>query len=238
MTVLSLSTALDYLTTGRFIIPTLTFIQRNIFLNLSSFYGATTPLYHITQSLPIMLFPIWYWWIKGFASCLLPSRALPSQLIHLDRPYSMKILSRGLAFAITILSFSPHSEWRFLHPFLPPLLLFALPPIFSSHVANVFGCYRFKDSIRQYTRFTKTAFYICLLAPVVPYLYLNIVHGRGQVAVMEQLGRAPDGVITGLVALMPCHSTPWMSHLHKDINAWFLTCEPPLEWVSLWIKLT
>lgn len=30
--------------------------------------------------------------------------------------------------------------------------------------------------------------------------------------------------------LMPCHSTPWRSHLvYPTLNAWALTCEPPLE---------
>ena len=30
--------------------------------------------------------------------------------------------------------------------------------------------------------------------------------------------------------LMPCHSTPWRSHLvYPHINAWALTCEPPLH---------
>jgi hypothetical protein len=29
---------------------------------------------------------------------------------------------------------------------------------------------------------------------------------------------------------MPCHSTPWRSHLvHPEINAWALTCEPPID---------
>ncbi|OBT55462.1 hypothetical protein VE04_05475 [Pseudogymnoascus sp. 24MN13] len=29
---------------------------------------------------------------------------------------------------------------------------------------------------------------------------------------------------------MPCHSTPWRSHLvHPTLNAWALTCEPPLD---------
>lgn len=30
--------------------------------------------------------------------------------------------------------------------------------------------------------------------------------------------------------VMPCHSTPWRSHLiHPGIKAWALTCEPPLS---------
>ncbi|KAI9671768.1 MAG: glycosylphosphatidylinositol anchor biosynthesis [Alyxoria varia] len=38
--------------------------------------------------------------------------------------------------------------------------------------------------------------------------------------------------ITPLTAafLMPCHSTPWRSHLiNRDVRAWALTCEPPLD---------
>ena len=68
-----------------------------------------------------------------------------------------------------------------------------------------------------------------LYAPILPYLYLNTLHGRAQVAVMDVLRRGEMGEVTNLVALMPCHSTPWMSALHRDVDGWFLTCAPPLE---------
>jgi phosphatidylinositol glycan class B len=218
--------------TGRVIIPTLTFVHRNIVENVSSFYGDTNPIYHLTQSLPLMLFPIWYWWGKGFVSCLLPSTNLPVNLATLDRPDGLCILARAITFSITVLSLSPHSEWRFIHPFLPALLLFALAPIFDNYRAAISGCSQFTTSIRQYVRFGKLPFYLCLFAPILPYLYLNVFHGRAQVLVMDTLREWPGGVVSGVIALMPCHSTPWMSHLHKDIPAWFLTCEPPLKYVS------
>jgi phosphatidylinositol glycan class B len=67
-----------------------------------------------------------------------------------------------------------------------------------------------------------------MLAPILPYLYLNALHGAAQVEVMDVLRRGDFGNVVGLAALMPCHSTPWYSALHRDVPAWFLTCEPPL----------
>ncbi|OXC60125.1 hypothetical protein AYX13_07106 [Cryptococcus neoformans] len=52
--------------TGRLYVPLLTFIYQNVIANISSFYGSTNYLYHLVQSLPIMLFPLWIWWAKGF----------------------------------------------------------------------------------------------------------------------------------------------------------------------------
>ncbi len=228
---LGTSTLFDYTITGQLSLPPATFIYHNVLRNISRFYGATNYAYHLTQSLPIMLFPIWWWWGQGIVSCLLPSSILPKRLFRLDRPEALCSLARAITFAIAILSLSPHSEWRFLHPLLPPLLLFALPPMFRLYGPIPPGRYHFAQIVRQYTRLPKLPFYLCLFAPIVPYLYLNGFHGRAQVQVMDVLRRGEIGNVSGLVALMPCHSTPWMSSLHRDIDAWFLTCEPPLRYV-------
>jgi phosphatidylinositol glycan class B len=221
------STGLDYAITGRLYFPILTFAHQNLFSGLSAHYGATTPLYHLTQSLPIMLFPSWYWFSQGFVASLLPPRLVTQSLATLDRPACLRTLSRAVTFAIAVLSLSPHSEWRFLHPFLPALLIFALPPLFRSYTV-IQGVGGLSTVFRQYIRISRRPFYLLLLAPFVPYLYLNICHGRAQVEVINALRRGDIGEVDSLVALMPCHSTPWMSHLHRDIPAWFLTCEPPI----------
>lgn len=232
--VVGASTSLDYLITGRLSFPILTFIHYNLLTGLSASFGATTPLYHLTQSLPIMLFPIWFWFIQGFLSALLPAPLLPHRLASLDRPATLRTLARALAFSITALSFSPHSEWRFLHPFLPPLLLFALPPLFRGYTPTIMGLFRLPEAMRQYTRINKRPFLLILLAPLIPFIYLNAFHGRAQVEVINVLrrGQEPVGEVKGMAVLMPCHSTPWMSHLHRDIPAWFLTCEPPIGYVN------
>jgi phosphatidylinositol glycan class B len=226
---LALAVVVDYLFTRRVLLPALTFFHANILRNLSSFYGPTDITYHLVQSLPIMLFPVWWWFGEGFFACLLPSMILPARLAKLNRPESMKLLARGLAFTIFVLSFAPHSEWRFLHPLLPALLIFTLSPISKRFVPTIFGCYRLSTAIRQYTRFGKGIFYLCLIVPVLPWIYLNAFHGRSQVEVMNVLRRGDVGVVSGLIVLAPCHSMPWSSHLHMDIPGWFLTCEPPLQ---------
>jgi GPI mannosyltransferase 3 len=53
---------------------------------------------------------------------------------------------------------------------------------------------------------------------------LKTVHGSGN------LNDAWHKSQTTVGFLMPCHSTPWRSHLvYKDITAWALTCEPPID---------
>ncbi|WVR03409.1 hypothetical protein IAU60_000400 [Kwoniella sp. DSM 27419] len=226
--VIVVSTCVDYYFAGRVYFPALTFVHQNVLQNISSFYGSTNQLYHLTQSLPIMLFPIWWWWGQGFIAALLPERSLPRGLRQLDRPEGLSLLARATAFSILVLSLSPHSEWRFLHPFLPPLLLFPIPAFARGYTPNMMGCYRLSNSIRQYVRMGKLPFYLTLCSPVLPYLYLNLVHGAAQVSVMNVLRRGELGQVKSLVALMPCHSTPWASALHQGIEGWFVTCEPPI----------
>lgn len=223
-----LSTAIDYALSGQLAFPILTFFHYNIVQNISAFYGQTNIWYHLVQTLPILLVPIWWWWAQGFLACLLPTSFLPHRLQVLDRPAPLRTLARALTFAITAMSLSPHSEWRFLHPFLTSLLLFALPALFHAYHPGPGAMISPVAALRQYTRLPQLAFYGSL-ACIVPWLYLNKWHGRGAVEVMNVLRRGTLGPITGLAVLTNCHGTPWMSHLHQDVPAWFLTCEPPLQ---------
>lgn len=76
---------------------------------------------------------------------------------------------------------------------------------------------------------------ITLLAlQIPPIIYLSF-HSAGQIAIVKEVGRlSRDGQLDSVAFLMPCHSTPWMSHLHDERlshnnNAWFISCEPPLH---------
>ena len=73
--------------------------------------------------------------------------------------------------------------------------------------------------------------------------YAGQVHQRGVIDVVDYLrheyehklmqppadvGFSNRNITVGF--FMPCHSTPWRSHLvHPEIDAWALTCEPPLN---------
>lgn len=68
--------------------------------------------------------------------------------------------------------------------------------------------------------------------------YVTQIHQRGVVDVTHylrnqheaKLGSEAKSPTTTVGFLMPCHSTPWRSHIiHPAIEAWALTCEPPLD---------
>ncbi|KAL7420310.1 glycosylphosphatidylinositol anchor biosynthesis [Cryptotrichosporon argae] len=232
--VVAASTALDYALTGRLAVPALTFLHRNLVLNISSFYGATSPLYHLTQTLPILMFPLYLPFAHGYAAALLPAART-----RLDTPPPLRQLVRAATVGVLALSLSPHSEWRFLHALLPVLLLAALPALFAAYEPRGPMLGSIPHTLRQYLRLSPRAFYGLLLAPAVPFIYLNIWHGAAQVGVANALRRGDVGTVRGLVVLAACHSTPWASHLGATVTAdgdgdgdgdvsWFLKCEPPL----------
>lgn len=80
---------------------------------------------------------------------------------------------------------------------------------------------------------------LALLAHLPPAAYLVFWHCRAQVEVMRRVAQLSDaGELKSVAFLMPCHSTPWQSHLHRQAletpqgsgeggTAWFITCEPP-----------
>lgn len=228
--VLAFATAVDYLMVGRVVLPLFTFFHQNVLRNVAAFYGGTGLAYHLVQSLPLMLFPLWYWWGKGFLAAILPRDIAPVSLARLDVTAPMRRLAHAICFTIAVFSLSPHSEWRFLHPLLPQLLMFALPALQADYWASMVGCFQKPGmTFRQWIRIPKRAFYIILVAPIVPYLYLNVFHGGAQVEVVNKLRRGDYGSVSKVVVLMPCHSTPWSSHLGRHIPGWFLTCDPPLQ---------
>jgi hypothetical protein len=66
-----------------------------------------------------------------------------------------------------------------------------------------------------------------VLTQVPMALYFSLVHQRGAVKVMEYLaGKAQGGRVLGVWFLMPCHSTPFYSHLHAPVPMRTLDCSP------------
>ncbi|XP_019640115.1 PREDICTED: GPI mannosyltransferase 3-like [Branchiostoma belcheri] len=62
-------------------------------------------------------------------------------------------------------------------------------------------------------------------------LYTSLVHQRGTVDVMSYLSQQADrqGQHMSVLFLMPCHSTPFYSHVHHNVSMRFLECPPDLE---------
>ncbi|KAK9465023.1 Alg9-like mannosyltransferase family-domain-containing protein [Lipomyces arxii] len=123
------------------------------------------------------------------------------------------LLAQMCAFVVFTYSLIAHKEMRFIYPLLPLFHIFSAISIVK---LRVFSIPKFKYALVG-----------ALLALNLPLaIYASIVHQRGVIDVTTYIRSSPE--ITSVGFLMPCHSTPWMSHIHRpDVNAWFLTCEPP-----------
>lgn len=137
-----------------------------------------------------------------------------------------------------------HKEWRFLHPLVPVAHVLTArwiagrgkkmwsvgPPI---TVWKDNGGQRVK--VRTIFGLPPKSWTIPLMiVPIGPIVYLSLFHERAQHAVIDYIRQAGPEV-TSVGVLMPCHSTPWQSHLHRqdiDEASWFLTCDPPKGYAS------
>jgi GPI mannosyltransferase 3 len=211
LTVLALSTILDYILTGRLYLPLISFVTQNLLLGVSTFYGRSPWHYHLTQSLPILLTTAIPFVVRGLTSIIL-SKEGGSKGNTTNS--ALKLLAWASLFTIAIFSIIPHKEWRFLHFLLPIFLQFGV-----KHLLTI-----------PKTKRSKILRYLSII-PIVPAIYLGGFHGRAQVSVTGFLRTdLPQG--QSVAVLMPCHSTPWQSHIHRrDLDGgqiWALTCEPPI----------
>ncbi|GAB7342094.1 hypothetical protein MBLNU457_g0370t1 [Dothideomycetes sp. NU457] len=136
-------------------------------------------------------------------------------------------LASAVIVMVCTLSVISHKEVRFIYPLLPILHILAGRPVW--HFFE-------RPSV------LRRGILICLLAANLTLaVYTSLVHQRGVTDVLRYIRQeyedkymtASDGQIQGNMSvgfLMPCHSTPWRSHLiWPHIDAWALTCEPPLD---------
>jgi len=213
---LLITLAVDSYCYGQFQFVPWNFLRLNLGLDggppVSIYYGANGLFWYFTQALPLLwwtasphiIYGIYLIWCKG------------------DRP--VKVLLGTSILTILIYSSLEHKEQRFLLPLQSTFSIFAaFAEIQSSK----------ERRIRQWVVLT-------LIATNLPIAWYTLqVHQRGVIDVMTYLHHLPscqaDSVdcLDSLGFLMPCHSTPWQSHLLRpELQAkgkvWALTCEPPI----------
>lgn len=207
--------------------------------------------YYISQGLPLLTFFQLPWVLKGMFLVDPPTTAVG---------FSMRTMRSGTLKILFFFSLLAHKEVRFVQPLLPFLHFFAavgfLSPLPSrtsveveSNPSSLTVRRQRKSNFRGPTIatgptwFERNTFYRALLATgcLMPAFYLNRYHSVAQISVLEYLRTLPRSELSSLAFLMPCHSTPWQSHLHRpDLEdpsfggsgeagrLWFLTCEPPI----------
>lgn len=227
------SALLDRVYYGKWTLPLFRFLYFNIVQSLAVFYGRNPWHYYISQGVPLLLTTALPFFMIGIWEAITLQDLLPgSPARHIRLQLAITAL-----FAITILSFISHKEVRFIYPLLPAFHLLAAEPLTSFLFPE--KSISAESKVPKF-RFRKKALIALLLCinMIVGY-YTAVVHQSGVISVMDYLrhqhenrpsAHNPSTVPTTVGFLMPCHSTPWRSHLvHSDIHAWALGCEPPVD---------
>ncbi|KAG0705079.1 glycosyltransferase family 22 protein [Suillus ampliporus] len=218
--------ALDSTFYGRPTLSLLNFLRVNA-SPVSLFYGSSPWHYYLFQALPIL------------CSTSLPFVLHGMRLAVKNDEIKLKTMLGCIVWTVTAFSFVGHKEWRFLHPLLPMLHVFASRSLVELYHRSA------KAEIRvpREKRIAKTVATfslpirtrdLCLLLLAVPAsIYVVFFHCVGQIKVMSYLRSIPPENLTSVGFLTPCHSTPWQAYLHRPDLAvpgrmWALGCEPPL----------
>lgn len=201
--------ALDSYFHGSFIVTPIEFFKVNVVEGIGSFYGSHP----------------FYWYFSSGLPAILGIGIVPFYLAIFDAMRTWKeseerqVILKSIIFTVFAFSLLPHKEFRFLLQILP-LCLYIISSYLSTWSRNK------SELVIWFTAI------VILAANVIPAGYLGYVHQQGTLKVMDRLtdiaqnyktqeGRAPK-----IFFMMPCHSTPYYSHVHANVSMRFLTCEP------------
>lgn len=208
--------------------PLLTFLAYNILLPTSLFYGSSPWHYYVTQATPILLFASLPWSLPAL---------MDAARGRLGR--NGFLLAGLLIWTTGVYSLVGHKEWRFLMPLLPVWHILAAARLTRAFDPTNASPQQYTPSTRLYNipfnskqpiilpKPKRLAVLVLLPLPLI--FYLSFFHGSAQHTVITSFLQQ-DRTVTSFGVLMPCHSTPWQSHLHRqdlEDESWFLTCEPP-----------
>jgi len=112
---------------------------------------------------------------------------------------------------LLVFSLLKHKELRFALPVLPIFLL-----IVGEFYHNLYYNYS-KNYIRLFIWMT-------ILFNLAFWIYFSQFHQRGTMEAMYYIQKNES--VTSAHFLMPCHSTPYYSHVHRNISMKFLECDP------------
>ncbi|KAK9583033.1 glycosylphosphatidylinositol anchor biosynthesis [Aspergillus fumigatus] len=238
--VLGLSCVVDRLFYGSWTFPPLRFLYFNIAQSLAVFYGRNDWHYYISQGFPLLLTTALPFALVGLYRALAQVRTFGLGHLQSLVQAQLALICVIMPFVLSLVS---HKEVRFIYPLLPSLHILSAPPLVDYFLPAVIR------SSRSYTPRRLTLIFL-LLVNIVIALYTTIYHASGPSNILSYLRQqhelhapaaqtpsnlrpsvkdpSPHGITAGF--LMPCHSTPWRSHLiYPTIHAWALTCEPPVD---------
>lgn len=136
-----------------------------------------------------------------------------------------------------VYSMAGHKEWRFIHPILPILHMFAAKALVDLSTPGSQKGKAVQTMPKSSILSIRKNYVYFILATVPVSIYTTLFYCSAPISVMSYIRNLPPNELEGGVGfLMPCHSTPGHAYLHRDGLArgrlWSLGCEPPLEYVT------
>lgn len=198
--------AVDSYFHGSLVVTPWEFFRFNVLHDVASFYGTHPWYWYITQGLPVVF---------GVNLFLVAWSVVTVLRRPREHPIGVLLLVAA-ATHVALYSFIPHKEFRFVLPLLPIFLYLIQDVIVPwSRKAMKWQLYTVAAAI--------------LIGNSVPAIYFGMVHQAGTTRVMPLLRDALPNNRSSVAFLMPCHNTPLYSHLHLNVTARYLTCEPPFN---------
>ncbi|XP_058130543.1 GPI mannosyltransferase 3 [Anopheles ziemanni] len=208
----ALSVGVDSYFHGSLVFSTYEFLKYNVLKGVGSFYGEHPWYWYVYAGLPTVL------GVYLFPFLLASYETVRHRKVYKERA----VLLYSVLFTVVVYSLLSHKEFRFLLPVLPMCL------------------YVEADYLSRWSRkaSSKTIWLAALFIVAVNGLmagYTGLVHQRGTLDVMPYLAsnakeyRDEFNNPAKVLFLMPCHSTPFYSHVHHNVTMRFLRCEPNLD---------
>jgi len=206
-----------------FTFPLLPFLTYNLLLPTSLFYGSNPWHYYLFQALPILLLPSLPFALPAFVAAARGKLGSDA-----------RVLSGMIGWGLGVYSLIGHKEWRFCHPVVPVWNVLTAGWLMQRGEKEwvVGGADSKGDGKKKGLRLPRKSWTLMLiLVPLGSLIYLSRYHGVAQHGVIDWLRASKEGEVKSVGVLMPCHSTPWQSQLHRrdleEDGSWFLTCDPP-----------
>ncbi|EKV07753.1 GPI mannosyltransferase 3 [Penicillium digitatum] len=234
--ILAVSSVADRLFYGIWTFPPLRFLYFNIAQSLAVFYGSNDWHYYISQGYPLLLTTLLPFAVIGLYTTLTARNSTAGDSLQAAIQVQLAIVCLLMPFVLSLIS---HKEVRFIYPLLPCLHILAAPPLEQFFSPAIYS----RTNPRHTPR--RLILIFLVLVNVVIALYTTLYHASGTLDVLSYLRQQHQahsvptpkrrsnsisevGISAGF--LMPCHSTPWRSHLvYPTISAWALSCEPPID---------
>lgn len=230
----------------------LSFFTENVVHSVSVFYGSHPWHWYVTQGVPflctVMLPCVGVGWYKILRRGV---------RVGVPDAESLRTLALAALWQVGLFSTLGHKEFRFLQAIVSVMHLFASVALadYASSSARAAEPHTTESVTAEAKSFFATfrsfppVMRFLVLAQIPFTIYASVAHGRGVVRVMSRLHHdTAAGRVASVAFLVPCHSTPWQSHLHSPqlevaaaerVNtsgnsgrAWFIACPPPSRCVS------